>query len=87
MVLSLAHAADQVAHRMFLVGIQPVGGLVQDQHFGIVQDRLRQADAAAKALGQGFDRLVQHALKLGAGDGAFGRAAGGGARQVRARRR
>ena len=64
------HAADQPAHRMLLVGVEPVGGFVQHQHVGIVQDRLGQADPAAKALGQGLDRLVQHALKLGSGDGA-----------------
>ena len=73
MVLSLRHVADQPAHGMFLVGVEAVGGLVQHQHLGIVQDRLGQADAAAKALGQGFDRLVQHALKFGSGDGAFRR--------------
>jgi hypothetical protein len=35
--LALAHAADQTAHFVLLVGVQAVGRFVQHQHVGIVQ--------------------------------------------------
>ena len=52
------HRRDQRAHLVLLVRVEPVGRLVQDQHLGIVQQRLSQADAALEALGQRLDRLV-----------------------------
>ena len=52
---AVGDAANQVAHRMFLIGIQAIGRLVQDQHLGIVQDGLGQPDPAAKTLGQGLE--------------------------------
>ena len=59
---------DQRAHLVLLVGIEAVGRLVEDQHVGIVQQRLGEADAALEALGQRLDRLVEHAAELGALD-------------------
>ena len=56
----LAHPPDQRPHLVLLVGIEPVGRLVQDQHVGIVDQRLREAGAMAEALGERVDRLVQH---------------------------
>src|SRR5688572_31856901 len=35
-----AHLLDEIADLVFLVGIQAVGGLVQDEHVGIVDERL-----------------------------------------------
>ncbi|MCY1437419.1 hypothetical protein D9M71_535790 [compost metagenome] len=49
---------------MLLVRVEAVGGLVEDQHFRIMDDRLGQADAALEALGQGVDGLLADALQL-----------------------
>jgi hypothetical protein len=40
---------------VLLVRVEAVGGLVHDQHRRVVQDRLREADAALVALRQGLD--------------------------------
>ena len=58
------HGLDQLAHLVLLVRVEAVGGLVQDQHRRVVQDGLGQADAAAKALGQRLDGLLQDAAEL-----------------------
>ena len=58
------HRVDQRAHFVLLVRIEAVGRLVEDQHRGIVQDRLREADAALEALRQRVDRLFEHALQM-----------------------
>ena len=50
--------ADQLPHLVLLVGIESVGGLVEDQHVGIVHQRLGDADAPLEALGEGIDALV-----------------------------
>ena len=50
----LAHPANQSSHFMLLVGIQAVGRLVQNQHFRIVNDRLRKTGAMPIAFGQAF---------------------------------
>src|SRR6266436_3756838 len=50
--LLLAHAADERAYLVLLVRIEAVGGLVEDQHFGIVDQRLSETGAVAKALGE-----------------------------------
>ncbi|CAM5527602.1 hypothetical protein SSTU70S_03289 [Stutzerimonas stutzeri] len=55
---------DQLAHLMFLVRVETVGGLIEDQHARIVEDRLRQSDAALEALGQCLDGLAEHLLQL-----------------------
>ncbi len=36
--LFLAHAADEAAHFVFLVGVEAVGRLVEDEDVGIVND-------------------------------------------------
>ena len=61
--LLLPELADQVAHLVLLVRIEAVGGLVHDQHLGIVDQRLREAGAVPVALGKRVDRLVQHRLE------------------------
>ena len=58
-------ALDQVARLIDLLGIEARGRLVEDQHIGIVDDGLRQADALAVAFGELPDQLVSDV-----GDGA-----------------
>ena len=48
---------------MLLIGVEPVGRLVQNQDLRIVNQRLCQTDTAAKTLGQGFDDLPNHRRK------------------------
>ena len=63
-----AHPRDQFAHLMLLVGIETVGRLVQHQHGRIMQQRLREADAALEAFRQRLDRLQPDALQPGQAD-------------------
>ncbi len=62
--LVLRQALDELAHLMFLVGVEAVGGLVEDQHTRVMENRLSQADTAFEALGQRLDALRQHLLQL-----------------------
>ena len=55
---------NKLAHLMLLVGVEAVGGLIEDQHARVMQDRLGQANAALEALGQRLDALLQHLLQL-----------------------
>ncbi len=64
MILSFDMSLISVAHLVLLIGIETVGGLVEDQHLRIVQQRLGQADAALEALRERFDRLFEHAAQL-----------------------
>src|SRR6184192_2994709 len=65
----LAERADQAPDLDALVRVEPLGGLVEHQQIGAVQDRLRQAHPLAIALGQLADRPVVHRLDPGAGHG------------------
>ncbi len=56
--------ADHFTHLVFLIGIEPIGRLVQDQHQRIVQDRLGQTDTTFETLGQGLDGLLGHTLQV-----------------------
>ena len=62
--------ADQRADLADLVRVEPDGRLVEDDHVGVVDDRLRDADALLVALGQRADQPVadvgQAAALLGA---------------------
>ena len=62
--LRLRHAPDELAHLVLLVRIEAVGRLVEDQHLGVVQDRLRETDAAPIALRQRVDGLLEHVLEV-----------------------
>ena len=42
---------------MICLGSRPRGGLIEDEHIGVVDDGLRQADALAVALGELADQL------------------------------
>ena len=55
--------ADDVAHLDDLRRVEPVGGLVQDQHRGLVEERLRDRHALAKALGERAHREVADGLE------------------------
>ena len=61
--LVAGHVVQQAAHLMLLVRIESVGRFVEDQHLRVEQDRLGQADPAAKALRQGLDRPVEDTLQ------------------------
>ena len=63
--LLLGHLGNQLAHLVFLVGIEPVGGLVHDEHFRVAQDGLGDANAALVALGQRLDGLLEHGTEAG----------------------
>ncbi len=63
-----AICAISVRTSCFWFGIEPVGRLVEHQHRRIVQQRLREPDAALEAFGQGLDRLQPHAFERGQRD-------------------
>jgi len=58
-----AQILDQRADLFELIGIKAAGGLIQDEHFGIVDHGLRQAHALAVAPAQLSDLLVLLTLK------------------------
>ena len=72
--LFLAHLPDQGSHFVFLVGIQSVGRLVEDQDLGIVNDRLRKTGAMTIAFRQRLDALVQNGTEKTHLDHAIDRA-------------
>ena len=61
------HLIDQSAHLVLLVGIEPVGRLIEDQNLGIVKNRLGDTDAAFESLRQRSDGLVQHTFNIDLG--------------------
>src|SRR5256885_2431280 len=73
--LVLAHLAYQRAHLVLLVRIEPVGGLVKDQHLRVVDQRLCEAGAVAEALRERIDRLPENVLQMAQLDDAAYRAA------------
>ena len=58
--LVFAELIDQTPNLVLLIRIESVGGFVENQHLRIVNQRLRQADAAPETLRQGLDDLVDH---------------------------
>ena len=63
-----ASAVMSVRTSCFWFGSRPSVGSSRISTVGIVQQRLREADAALEALGQRLDRLLEHALERGALD-------------------
>ena len=61
--LFLAHALDESAHLVLLVGVEAVGRLVKNQDVRIMNDRLRQTGTVFVALRQGVDGLVEHSFE------------------------
>ncbi len=62
--LFVRHGFDEPAHFMFLVGIEPVGGFVENQHGRIMHDGLGQAYPAFESLGKGVDGLVRDSFEI-----------------------
>ena len=59
------HPPDERSDLELLVGVQPVGRLVEDEHVRIVQQGLSEADTALEPLGERLDRLVQDGSDAG----------------------
>ena len=55
---------NKFPHMLLLVGVQAIGRFVQNQHFGVVHDCLREANPALKPFRQCFDFLQSHRAKL-----------------------
>lgn len=53
--LAFREVLHQLPDLVLLIRVEAVGGLVEQEQLGIVEDRLGQRDAALEALGQGFD--------------------------------
>ena len=58
--------SDQLAHVQLLLGIETGGGLVEDKHRRIVNNRLCKANALAVAFRELRDDLVLHVTDGGA---------------------
>jgi hypothetical protein len=56
--LVFAKVVDQAPYLVLLIRIESVRRFIEDQDLRVVNQRLRQADAAAKALGQRLDDLM-----------------------------
>ena len=61
--LFLAKFADQLPDFVFLVGVEAIGGFIEDENFRVMKEGLRQTCAMAVSLGQGVDGLVHHGLQ------------------------
>ena len=59
----LAELADRLADLVDLVRVQAGGGLVEDQHVGLVQEHLGHAHPLAIAARELADRLADHAAQ------------------------
>ena len=62
--LAFRHFANQAPDLLFLVRVEAIGRLIENQHRRVGQDRLGQANAALEALRQGLDGLVANFLEL-----------------------
>ena len=58
------HGFDEPAHFMFLVGIEPVGRFVENQHGRIMHYGLGQAHPPFESLGEGVNGLMRHTLEI-----------------------
>ena len=80
--LGLAEAFDQLADFVFLVGIKAIGGLIKNEHGGIVQESLGQAGTVAVAFRKGVDGLLGDAFEEASLNGFFDSAFFRGSTQV-----
>ncbi len=71
-----AEVADELADLADLVRVEAVGGLVEDEQFGIVDEGIGQADALAVAFREGLDHLAAHAVEAAGVDDLADAAAG-----------
>ena len=69
--LGFSETLDKLADFVFLVGIQAVGGLIENQHLGVVQKGLGEAGAVAIAFRERIDRLAGDAGEEAGLDGTF----------------
>ncbi len=58
------HGLYQLSHFVLLVGVEAVGGLVEDEHLGVVDDGLGDTDALAVAFGEIFDGSVFNGVEV-----------------------
>ena len=65
------HLLEQRPHFVLLVGVESVGGLVEDQKLRIVQDCLCQADSPFEPFGEGLDRSKDDLLQVNLIDDLF----------------
>ena len=63
--------ADQPPHMVLLVGVQAVGGFIQDQHLGVVQNGLSESHAAFEALGKRVNGLFADTAQINIVDNLF----------------
>ena len=77
-----AQLADEPADLDPLVGVEPLGRLVEHQEVGAVEDGRGEAHPLAEALGQLADRPVVDVLDAGGGDGLVQRGPPVGAADV-----
>ena len=54
---------DEFADLVLLVGVEAVGGLVEDEDFGVVNERLRETGAVAVTFGKSVDCLLGDGLQ------------------------
>lgn len=69
--LGRPQAFDELSHLVLLIRIETVGGLIENQDLGVVQQRLREASAMTVALGKRIDRLMSDRAQKAGVDGAF----------------
>ena len=62
--LACGHLVDELTHLVFLVGVQPVGRLIENEHLGIVEDGLRQPHPATIAFRERVDGLFQDRFQV-----------------------
>src|SRR5689334_3013605 len=71
MVSASAQAAQQVAKLQARLGIEPGGGLIEQQNLGTVQDGARDAQPLLHAPRQSMDQRVALHFQSDLGDGFF----------------
>ncbi len=67
MIAFSGRIGHQFADFVFLVGVQAISRFIQHQHRRIVQQRLRQTNAALEAFRQRLDGLQADAFETGSG--------------------
>ena len=62
-IASFAHAPNQRAHFMFLIRVEAVRRLIEHEHFGVVNDRLRETRTMAITLRERLHTLMEDRLE------------------------
>ena len=66
-----AEAFDELADFVFLVGVEAIGGLIENENFRIMKEGLGEAGAVAVAFGEGVDGLMGDTGEEAGFDGFF----------------